>query len=137
MLYEANEISNFSFGIGTSSWSTLDLINQALGTSGSTYAILMSGNMLSPSGFKFAVDNMTAGFASLGQFTCGPECSILPQGDTFDYSAEGGGITSAHTLVGVAAVPEPATWAMMILGFGAIGAALRSKRRRNAAPALA
>ncbi|MBO9711552.1 MAG: PEP-CTERM sorting domain-containing protein [Sphingomonas sp.] len=33
-----------------------------------------------------------------------------------------------------AAVPEPATWAMMILGFGMVGGALRSTRRR---PALA
>jgi hypothetical protein len=31
-------------------------------------------------------------------------------------------------------VPEPATWALMILGFGAVGGALR---RRNARPALA
>lgn len=28
-----------------------------------------------------------------------------------------------------AAVPEPATWAMMILGFGAVGTAIRSRRR--------
>lgn len=28
------------------------------------------------------------------------------------------------------AVPEPATWGMMILGFGAIGAAMRMRRRR-------
>jgi hypothetical protein len=26
-------------------------------------------------------------------------------------------------------VPEPATWAMMILGFGAAGSAIRSRRR--------
>ncbi|MDB5423208.1 MAG: hypothetical protein JWQ29_624 [Phenylobacterium sp.] len=31
----------------------------------------------------------------------------------------------------VAAVPEPATWAMMILGLGAIGGALRARRRRG------
>lgn len=30
-----------------------------------------------------------------------------------------------------AAVPEPATWGMMILGFGAIGMAMRSSRRRQ------
>lgn len=30
-----------------------------------------------------------------------------------------------------AAVPEPATWAFMIFGFGAIGGALRSNRRRQ------
>ena len=31
----------------------------------------------------------------------------------------------------VAAVPEPATWAMMILGFGVIGAAARSRRGKR------
>ena len=36
---------------------------------------------------------------------------------------------------GVAAVPEPATWAMMLVGFGLIGGTLR--RRRVAGPALA
>lgn len=29
------------------------------------------------------------------------------------------------------AVPEPATWAMMLLGFGAIGVAMRKKQRRT------
>ena len=31
--------------------------------------------------------------------------------------------------VGQAAVPEPSTWAMMLLGFGGLGAMLRSRRR--------
>lgn len=30
-------------------------------------------------------------------------------------------------------VPEPASWAMLLLGFGAIGAALRSRRKTVAA----
>ena len=30
-----------------------------------------------------------------------------------------------------AAVPEPATWAMMIIGFGAVGSTVRTSRRRN------
>ena len=33
------------------------------------------------------------------------------------------------------AVPEPATWAMMIVGFGLIGAALRRERRSSPVPA--
>lgn len=33
------------------------------------------------------------------------------------------------------AVPEPATWVMMLLGFGAIGLSMRIRRKRTAAPA--
>jgi hypothetical protein len=36
-----------------------------------------------------------------------------------------------------AGVPEPASWALMILGFGGAGAALRSQRRRPATAATA
>ncbi len=34
--------------------------------------------------------------------------------------------------VSMTAVPEPATWAMMIIGFGAAGSMVRTARRRNA-----
>ena len=39
-----------------------------------------------------------------------------------------GTITFTYQPVGVTAVPEPATWGMMILGFGMIGAAARSRK---------
>jgi len=32
----------------------------------------------------------------------------------------------------VPAVPEPATWARMLIGFGAVGTALRSRQRQTA-----
>lgn len=35
----------------------------------------------------------------------------------------------------VAAVPEPGTWAMMLIGFGAVGAAIRRQRKRELATA--
>lgn len=37
----------------------------------------------------------------------------------------------------IAAVPEPSTWLMMILGFGLVGGTLRSRRRRGAVLAAA
>lgn len=51
-----------------------------------------------------------------------------------EYRINGGGTISAFgtasaTAVG-GAVPEPATWAMMIGGFGAIGGTLRYRRRK-------
>ena len=43
-----------------------------------------------------------------------------------DYAYDSTGITAN---LSVASVPEPATWAMMIIGFGAVGSAMRSRRR--------
>jgi hypothetical protein len=43
-----------------------------------------------------------------------------------------GGYFGANVLLGDAAVPEPATWAMMLVGFGLVGAAMRKSRHRPA-----
>jgi hypothetical protein len=51
---------------------------------------------------------------------------------TYTLSIGGGGVTgAAYTGNGTLtpAVPEPATWAMMLLGFAAIGMASRSRRK--------
>jgi hypothetical protein len=50
-----------------------------------------------------------------------------------DYFADGRGVLMDNVIVNGelapnAAVPEPATWAMMILGFGAAGSVLRKRR---------
>jgi hypothetical protein len=53
-----------------------------------------------------------------------------------DAGCNPGACDLAFQVVGTSAagaVPEPATWAMMILGFGAAGAALRQRRRTAAA----
>jgi hypothetical protein len=42
-------------------------------------------------------------------------------------------VTGLTVSLASAAVPEPATWAMMMLGFGAMGAALRSRRQARVA----
>ena len=57
-----------------------------------------------------------------GSFSC-----FLPSGGAIRY------LTDGHASAG--AVPEPAAWTMMIVGFGGIGAVLR--RRRTAAVAIA
>nr|WP_314441485.1 PEPxxWA-CTERM sorting domain-containing protein [uncultured Sphingomonas sp.] len=54
-----------------------------------------------------------------------------PQNLSFQFN--GLGVTAADFGIDrvyvTAAVPEPGTWAMMLLGFGAIGAAMRRRRR--------
>jgi PEP-CTERM motif len=44
-------------------------------------------------------------------------------------------INNRRVVTGVAAVPEPASWALMIAGFGLIGGARRRSRNRSLAPA--
>jgi hypothetical protein len=52
-------------------------------------------------------------------------------GHRSDYSD---GVHAAFEVLGdVTAVPEPATWALMIIGFGGAGAMLRGRRRRTLA----
>jgi hypothetical protein len=48
----------------------------------------------------------------------------------FDLSAGGNTVTTfAQVGAGAGAVPEPATWAMMLLGFGAVGVSIRRQRK--------
>ena len=62
---------------------------------------------------------------------------VVGSGDTFAdtwlVSAAMGGSNDGFKLksitLGTPAVPEPSTWAMMILGFGGVGATLRARRR--------
>jgi hypothetical protein len=49
--------------------------------------------------------------------------------DTGINSADVTGYTEALEFAPVSAIPEPATWAVMLVGFGALGGALRSRRR--------
>jgi hypothetical protein len=44
-----------------------------------------------------------------------------------------GGVGNEPPGVGAGGVPEPASWAMMLIGFGGLGGALRSRRRAASA----
>ena len=90
---------------------------------------------------------MTVPFGSFsGVLRVFESTELDPDAREFKFSAPGFGLIAAHEgldedmqdpeirveLVKVAAVPEPATWAMLIAGFGLIGAALRSRPRKAA-----
>ncbi len=51
-------------------------------------------------------------------------------GNYFYYNSDGFG---RYLAVSSPAVPEPATWAMMLVGFGFVGGAMRSAKRRQKA----
>ena len=49
----------------------------------------------------------------------------VANGTTAVFALTNGGSLS------ISAVPEPATWAMMLIGFGMVGFALRARRKQN------
>ncbi|MES3029084.1 MAG: PEPxxWA-CTERM sorting domain-containing protein [Pseudomonadota bacterium] len=73
-------------------------------------------------GFNAGVFYVDVAGGSVGQTGYG-------MGYNFPWSAQG---YTLATFALSSAVPEPATWAMMIIGFGAVGSMVRASRRRNA-----
>jgi hypothetical protein len=63
---------------------------------------------------------------SFTQILAAGETSRFLIGSNGNYNFDTTGLT-----LNVAAVPEPATWAMMIGGFGMVGGAMRSARRKQ------
>ncbi|HEY3950776.1 PEPxxWA-CTERM sorting domain-containing protein [Phenylobacterium sp.] len=106
------------------------------GTVGSSVTSSDTNNHLVFSGFTFnGVDGMIgptpAGLPSAGitaQFvTAGGQQELIVKGSGGPAAGFGGTVNFAPVLAGV---PEPASWALMILGFGGAGALLRQQRRR-------
>lgn len=93
-------------------------------------------------GFEFSLDNslFTAPIAGLNQtgqvFPTIGSSIRLNLSQSFGYSVAGGQSFYGNNRLGtvaLGAVPEPATWAMMMLGFGAMGAALRRRAKVDCA----
>lgn len=104
---------------------------------------------LAPKSTGFDVSITYYRASPLGGWAAGytaPPTDDNPFGTSTFYSVQGGAGTTFDffvpaTLIGLdppidpgtGAVPEPATWAMMIAGFGAIGGALRRRRTKPGA----
>jgi hypothetical protein len=69
------------------------------------------------------------GTAKIGSLTpVGPGSYSI----TEHYHIFAPGAGNANTTIDVFAIPEPTTWALMIMGFGGVGAMVRSRRRQAA-----
>ena len=78
----------------------------------------------------------TAGFTSTGVMSGGNNVNVGNNwSETVRYTLNftGGNGSNFNGTVNLTAVPEPATWGMMLLGFGALGAMLRTRRRSTTA----
>jgi hypothetical protein len=109
---------NFSAPIG------FDLANATISTSANGNSnvdftsVLLNGVAftLTPQG--------TFEFGSVGPVAVGGENTLIVNGQNMGDGAFSGTLTFAAQ----SAVPEPATWGMMLLGFGAVGVSVRRKR---------
>lgn len=71
----------------------------------------------------FAVDQI-----GVGLYGTGDAYNVNPNGGFGFGTTDATGLNAGYRLEGTPAVPEPATWAFMIGGFGLVGAALRRRQ---------
>jgi len=85
--------------------------------------------------------NALFSFALSGLFTADGQGALPGGGITVSNASSIANTTinagSPGTLAVTAAVPEPATWAMMLMGFGAMGVSLRRRRKLTSIAQLA
>jgi len=108
-----------------------DIASLALGAQAlSPFYVLTNGVTFSLTNISF-IDRSVAGILSFkgsGTFTGNiGGVGFDPTPGIFSFSAQGGNLTSFSATT--TAVPEPATWALMLLGFGGIGMAMRRRRQ--------
>jgi hypothetical protein len=103
--------------------------NDIFGFDGDGAGLLAAGGPFGPTGYEgpntsFSVVNNDSGTVF---FTGG-----LPSGGIAWFSLEED-LSAAGVPITIGAVPEPTTWMTMLLGFGAIGGAVRFRRRSKKA----
>lgn len=121
---------------GTSSLANLNLTGTLLSGLGLNLGLLASATpntvAVSLAGLKLTLNE---------QLVAGTATSIFQQTNaahlTFNQFSYDGGLLNGDVILGhseaqISAVPEPATWALMLVGFGFVGALLRVAGRRDA-----
>ena len=104
------------------------LYSISLGSSAPSVDIL-SAILTGPGGTSFSLDKVfDNGFTE--SFSFGP--MLLALGDyQLTLSGNNRGVGDLGGTVTISAVPEPATWAFMLLGFGGMGVAMRRRRKQG------
>jgi len=125
------------FGTQSSSFANLGLTGSALGlltVNGSLYSNPTANTvLLSLAGLTVTLNQQIRTATATGTLFETNAVHIALN----NYSLAGklltGSVTLGHSQAEVSGVPEPGTWATMLLGFGAVGFAMRGRRRPMAA----
>jgi hypothetical protein len=91
-------------------------------------SITLNGHSLAASGGGFS--SWTSFASESGDFVAGKNTLVF---DVDNFAQNGGNPTGLNVQFTNSAVPEPATWSMMLVGFAGLGAGLRASRRQAAA----
>jgi hypothetical protein len=142
----ANLYFDINPGQGFGSEFVIEVQNMRGGVAGGPANIDLSGRIMFASNVanglttsEFSIDNSVfrdfiTGAAALGVIGT-PNDIRLNLSQSLSYSVAGGATYGDNRLgrfsAAVAAVPEPATWGMMLIGFGMMGASMRYRRRET------
>ncbi len=118
------------------SFSGSNLIASRLGTSGATFASGVIGTTISFSSDFLSFDALSLLDRSTSLTAIAPASFPAANGALRTFRAVTGGQFSADpspTALAAAAVPEPATWTMLLAGFGLVGFSMRRRKNEVAA----
>ena len=120
------DTNNMFFGVNANAGDTISAFLQDCCIAGDQFALFLNGVQLVPTATSTPGGNFNYSFQNIA----------LAQGSNLfnvQVTALAAGFTSGGASYQFSAVtpgvPEPATWAMMLLGFGAIGAGMRHRRK--------
>lgn len=114
----------------------LSLAETSSGGSGSVTGSAYGGTDNDPLSFLNLIGSIgpLTGSAAAGSASGSFVSAVVPYSLTLgtEISRSTAGTTTGDVNLQVAAVPEPATWAMMLLGFGAVGLGMRRQKKAAA-----